>query len=102
MQSKIQQFVQSLQLVPDQNQSLISNLERFQTKNGSTMSSDIDLACEVAQACLEVGSVETKPVNPTEADANWLVVPLLRCSRLPNADYITKGRKHVGQRHHAY
>ena len=100
MQDKVHSFVQSLQLVPSQNQSLISQLESAQNSNGRTTASGIDLACQVAQACLGPGSVETKPVNQTKVDANWSVIP--QYSELPNANHSDEGLKRVGQRHHAY
>lgn len=75
MQDNIQAFVQYLQLVPSQNQSLISKLENAQNGNGSTTLDEIDLACHVAQACLGSGSVVTKSMNQTEAHANWSVIP---------------------------
>ena len=67
MQGKIQTFVESLQLVPSQNQALISQFESAQTGNGSTT---IDLACQVARACLGPDSVATNHVKRTEVDAN--------------------------------
>ena len=71
VQSKIQAFVQSLQLVPSQNQSLISRLE------GSTAVSSIHLACEVAQLSLGAGGVEaSNSVNLTEVEVNWSVQSL--------------------------
>lgn len=99
MQDKIQSFLHSLQLVPSQHTDLITRLESAQNGNGSTIFSDIGLACHVAQVSLGSGSVEAKPVNQTEADLNWSVIP--QCSELPNTNFNGKGLKHVGQRHHA-
>ena len=100
MQEKVQTFIQSLQLVPSQHVSLISQLEKAQIDNGSTASSNTNLACQVARACLGPGSVATKPVNETEADANWLVIPYY--FQVPNGNLCDKGLKHAGQRRHAY
>lgn len=100
MQDNILSFVQSLQLVPSQNLYLINQLESYRKGNGSTTVSEIDLACQVAQACLGPGSVETGSVNQTDADANWSVIP--HCSELLNANISVEGLKHVGQRHRAY
>ena len=99
-QDKIQTFIQSLQLVPSQHQDLISQLESSQTVNGNTNSSGVDLACQVARASLGSNSVATKPVNQTEADANWSVAIPQYCE-LPNADCSNEGLKHAGQRPHA-
>ena len=74
MQGNIQAFVQSLQLSSTQALALISDLEGVQNGSGAA-SSPIKLACQVAQAFLGSGSVETTPVSLTEADTNWSVIP---------------------------
>ena len=99
MEDKVHSFVQSLRLVPSEHQSLISQLKSAQNGNSDT-TVNVDLACRVAQACLGPGSVERKPVNQTEVDANWSVIP--QYLELPNANHSGEGRKHVGQRHHAF
>ena len=75
MQDKIQTLVQSLELVPSQHLTLISRLESAQNNNGITSLTQIDLACQIARASLGSDSVASKPVNQTEADANWSVIP---------------------------
>lgn len=75
MQDKIQTLVQSLELVPSQHLTLISRLENAQNNNGITTLTQIDLACQIARASLGSDSVASKPVNQTEADANWSVIP---------------------------
>ena len=84
MSDKVQTFVLSLQLVPSQHEELITQLEDAQNDNGTTTASKIQLACQVARASLGSGSVETKPVNHSEVDANWSVIPLHFV--LPDAD----------------
>ena len=76
MQEKVQSFVQSLDLVPSQNLSLISSIESAQNGDSITLH-NLHLACQVAQASLGPSSVESNSVNLTEVDANWSVFPLL-------------------------
>lgn len=73
MQDEIQSFLKSLQLVPSQNQSLRRKIANTKNEDGSTLFIEIDLAFQVAQACLGSGSVRKKSVDQTEADVNWSI-----------------------------
>ena len=72
MQDNIQTLIQSLQLMPSQQQDLIRQLESAQRANGNIKLSGVDLTCQVARATLESDSVvATKPMKQTDSDGNW-------------------------------
>ena len=78
-EANIETFVKSLQLASSPAQALVSKLRAAEDGNGKTTLNAIGLACLVAQATLEAGSVEITPVNQTEVDSNWSVA-----LRVPN------------------
>lgn len=98
MQDEVQTLFRSLQLVPSQHQDLISQLESAQRVDGNINLCGIDLACQVARATLGSDSVATKPVNQTEADGNWSVIP--QYCELSDANCSDEGLKHARQRRH--
>jgi len=84
---KITAFVDALDLPASPAQHLTSklagdsNLSAFLNGHHHSESLLLSLACYSAQACLGADSVDTKPANQTEVDANWSVVLVLKTAR---------------------